>query len=350
LILNDFVHRLKKTLLYDTETVHRQPPLNYEEITQNSEPFIRLEETLPACHLCELDKAWVSPYGIVFKNGRVVPESVYSMFVNNRNALTFFKKIFLGKVRTVSGQCLVAHNAYYDNYYHWTLEALPRLYSVREAAPNLRLLIHEKTPAFVDEYLRFFRFRDIVRIKDDEVVRAEKLVLPMHTARGLAHREQAVRDMGKWLRTQAQVPNNLPADKKIFVSREKARYRRAVNESDAYRIFAEHGYEKIHLEEMPLREQIHRFAAAEKVAGIHGAGFSNLLYAHQATLLTDIIHRQHPQDAFYNLACATGSRYLRIECDGVGKETYCGTDDLRVDVKKLENLLNRWDGSGKTHL
>lgn len=334
---------MKKTLLYAAETVVRKPPLNYEEIAQTGESFIRTEERLDTCYSCELGNALVSPYGIVFKYGRVVPESVYSMFVRNKNARTFYKKILLGKVRRVAGNCLVAHNAYYDNYYHWTLEALPRLFAMREQAADLTLLLHEKTPRFVDEYLRFFTFKDIVRIKDNEVVKAENLYLPMYTARGLAHREPLVRDMGAWLRTQANVPTTMP-DRKIFISREKARYRHAVNEESVYKAFADCSYEKVHLEDCALIDQIHLFAKAEKVAGIHGAGFSNLLFAEKAKLLTDIIHHDHPQDAFYNLACAVGANYLRIECEGLGKEAYSGTDDIRVDVGRLRTLYTRFCG------
>ncbi len=33
------------------------------------------------------------------------------------------------------------------NYYHWTLEALPHIYNVREYTKGLTLLIHEKTEA-----------------------------------------------------------------------------------------------------------------------------------------------------------------------------------------------------------
>jgi capsular polysaccharide biosynthesis protein len=325
---------LKKTLLYGAETIVRKPPLNYEEISQTSERFIRLEENLEDTYLCELNKALVSPYGIVFKNGRVIKESIYSMFVHNNNALTFYKKLLLGKVRSVSGDCLVAHNAYYDNYYHWTLEALPRLFSVRHLTPQLNLVIHENTPRFVDEYLAFFKFKDIIRIKDDELLYAQKVYIPMHLARGLAHREAVVRDLGAWLRDQAQVSiesKNL-ALKKVFISREKARYRRAVNEPEIYQIFAEQGYEKISLEGMTLCDQIRLFAQVSKVAGIHGAGFSNILFAQNMSLLVDIIHHDHPQDAFYNLACAIGSDYLRIEAHGVGKEAYCGADDILLNV------------------
>ncbi len=257
------------------------------------------------------------------------------MFVQNNNALTFYKKLLLGKVRSVSGDCLVAHNAYYDNYYHWTLEALPRLFSVRHLTPQLNLLIHENTPRFVDEYLSFFKFKDIIRIKDSELIYTPKLYLPMHLARGLAHRESVIRDLGDWLRDQVLVSSNAP-QKKIFISREKARYRRAINESEIYQIFADRGYEKISLEGMSLHDQIRLFAQTSKVAGIHGAGFSNLLFAQNATLLVDIIHRDHPQDAFYNLACALGNDYLRLEGNGVSKEKYCGADDVLLPTAQLE--------------
>ncbi|MDJ1468323.1 glycosyltransferase 61 family protein [Cytophagaceae bacterium DM2B3-1] len=329
---------MKKTVVYESETITRRAPLNYEEISQSEEPFIRLEETLPACYLCELSNALVSPYGIVFKNGRIIQESVYSMFTKNKNALTFYKKLLLGKVKRVSADCVIAHNAYYDNYYHWTTEALPRLFSIREKAPSLTLLLHEKTPRFIDEYLRFFSFREIVRVKDDEIVWAKKLWLPMHTARGLAHRLAVVTQLGNWIRSKEGIAPQ-KVTKKLFISREKAKYRRAINEAEVFQLFELLGYEKIYLEELTLPEQIQLFTNASKIAGIHGAGFSNLLYSSQATLLTDIIHWEHQQDAFYNLADAMNVDYLRIECKGVGKESYCGTDDIIVDLKQLEKHL-----------
>ncbi|MDJ1504102.1 glycosyltransferase family 61 protein [Xanthocytophaga agilis] len=326
---------MKKTVVYEAETITRRSPLNYKEISQSEEPFIRLEETLPICYLCELNNTLISPYGIAFKNGHIIQESVYSMFTQNKNALTFYKKLLLGKVKRVSADCVIAHNAYYDNYYHWTTEALPRLFSIREKAPNLTLLIHEKTPRFIDEYLRFFSFREIVRIKDDEIVWAKKLWLPMHTARGLAHRLAVVKQLGHWIRSQAGIQPQ-KTTKKIFISREKAKYRRAINEAEVFEFFEQLSYEKTYLEDLTLKDQIQLFTNASKIAGIHGAGFSNLLYSSQATLLTDIIHQEHQQDAFYNLADAMNVDYLRIECKGTGKESYCGTDDIIVDIKQLE--------------
>jgi capsular polysaccharide biosynthesis protein len=328
---------MQKRLLHEGLEVSRKPPVNYDEIS-GDRSFIQLKEYIEPTYLCEMRNALVSPYGVVLRNGRVVPESVYSMFTGNRNALTFYKKIALGKVRRVAGDCLVAHNAYYDNYYHWTLEALPRLYSLREHTRDLTLLIHEKTRPFIEDYLAFFPFKDVVRVKDDEVILARKLWLPTHTARGLSHHERLVREMAAYLK--ARVPYQPAGPEKVFISRQGAAYRQAVNEPEVYGLFREHGFERVRLEDFKLTEQINLFRGVKVLSGIHGAGFSNLIYADQGEHLVDILHERHAQNAFYTLASAFGMAYTRLECRGTGKTSYEGNDDLVVDLDRVRKCLS----------
>jgi capsular polysaccharide biosynthesis protein len=122
---------------------------------------------------------------------------------------------------------------------------------------------------------------------------------------------------------------------KIFISRKKATFRRAVNEDEVYTVLQGYGFQKIILEELPVKDQINLLAGVKVFAGIHGAGFSNLMFMNHGKLLIDIIHEDHPQDAFYNLACAFDVDYLRLDCKGTGVQKYCGSDDIRVDINKL---------------
>jgi capsular polysaccharide biosynthesis protein len=329
---------MHKKLLYEGMEVSRKPPVNYAEITGNTS-FIALKEYIEPTYLREIRNAFVSPYGIAMKNGRVVPESVYSMFTGNKHLPTFLKKLALGKVRRVAGDCLVAHNAYYDNYYHWTLEALPRLYSVREHTRDLTLLIHEKTRPFIEDYLAFFSFKDIVRVKDDEVILARKLWLPTHTAKGLSHHERLVRQMAAYLKARVPYQPAGRGPEKVFISRQGAAYRQAVNEPEVYALFREYGFERVRLEDLKLTEQINLFRSVKVLSGIHGAGFSNLIYADGGRHLVDIIHERHGQNAFYTLAAAFGMDYTRLECRGTGKTDYEGNDDLVVDLDKVQKCL-----------
>jgi capsular polysaccharide biosynthesis protein len=334
---------MKKTLLYDKLIIKRKPPVNYIEI-KNAKKFIRLEDHVESCYLCELPNAYVSPYGIVFKNGKVIKESVYSMFTKNKNALTFYKKIIFNKVKKVSGDCLIAHNAYYDNYYHWTMEALPRIYSVKEWAPSLKLLIHEQLRPFIEQYLSFFNFKEIITIKDDELILAENLYLPMHTAPGLRHNEPLIRQVASYIKSQVnktQPTSKVSTYDRVFISRKQAIFRRAINEDEVYALLKEHGFLKIQLEGLTVTEQINLLTNVKILAGIHGAGFSNLMYMEEGKLLIDIIHEDHPQDAFYNLACAFGIDYLRLDCKGIDVQKYCGSDDVMVDLKLLEKSLSK---------
>jgi capsular polysaccharide biosynthesis protein len=330
---------MKKTLLYDGVTIQRKPPVNYHDI-KNVRNFIHLNEFIEPCYLCELSSAYVSPYGIVFKNGQVVKESVYSMFTKNKNALTFYKKILLNKVKKVSGDCLVAHNAYYDNYYHWTLEALPRIFSVKEHTSTFKLLIPEKLKLFIEYYLSFFNFKEIILIKEDELIWAEKIWLPMHTAPGLRHNESLVREMAGYIKVKNDLPHvHKPIDK-LFISRKKATFRKAINEDEVYALLQDHGFQKVVLEELSVKEQINLLHGVKIFAGIHGAGFSNLMYMDQGKLLIDIIHEDHQQDAFYNLASAFNINYARVECKGMGAQKYCGSDDIIVNIHTLASTLD----------
>ena len=137
--------------------------------------------------------------------------------------------------------------------------------------------------------------------------------------------------------------------RRIFISRpNNTRFRARVieNEVELTEALALHGFETIHLEDLPFVEQIALFYDAEIVIGAHGAGLSNMIFSHSID-----VFELHPSQAivpnFYCLSVTCGHRY----------QSWCGdrphyNDSFRADVDAVLRQLvfapNR-DPDGPNH-
>jgi capsular polysaccharide biosynthesis protein len=329
-----------KRKLTEAHEIRRLVPVNFADIEKNT--FLHTTEKVGPGTLYEVANAFISPYGVVFRNGVAMKES----FLNHKagilkSSATFYKKIFTGKVRRVKGRCLVIHNVFYDNYYHWTIECLPRLFCVREEAKSLKLVIPERLLPFHRFYLELFAFQDIIYVKEDELIRADSVSFPSHITPEPVPHERIITELAAYILTRLSILKDQPT-KSVFISREMARYRHAVNESEVWTLFKNYGFEKACMEELSVRDQIMLLTRTKKLSGIHGAGFSNLMYMTQGELFMDIMHREYLSNGFYNLASAHSIRYLLLQCNGAKKEKDPRTDDLVVDIPKLEQYLNSY--------
>ena len=333
---------MQKKLLYPAQTIHRKLPVNYAEMHESKKNFIHAKETIDASYLIEIKNAYISPFGVVFKNGLVVKESVYSMFKPNSFLLSFYKKILLNRVIKISGNCIVMHHSYYQNYYHFMLEILPRLFVLRDKAPTLKLIINKNIPLFVKEYIELFNFKEIVFINDDEIAKADNLIFSTYLSRGLAYNETVISEMSDWLceKLLDNDINNTP--EKIFISRDNANYRKTVNEDEVFTFLQKKGFVKFNLDKPSIKAQANFFRNAKYIIGSHGAGFSNMIYSKNCSLVVDIIHEQHPQDCFYNLANCLNIDYAYFQCKGTGAKTYVNNDDIIVNLANFERIYNQY--------
>jgi capsular polysaccharide biosynthesis protein len=332
---------VKHIPLYPRQVVHRPLPVNYDEMNACKASFIHTEEKIQSSEIIELENAYVSPFGVVFKNGSIVKESMYSMFSPKKQALSFYKKILLNKIRHVSGACIVAHHAYYENYFHFLLEIMPRLFALKDRAHELKLIMNSRMPSFVKQYIELFGFREIVLLNDDELAKTDKIVFATFLSRGLAYNETIMKDMALWLREKLVRPD-AKAPGRIFISRNEARYRRTVNEAEVFAMLKDRGFEKFDLSDPDIHAQATFFSRAEYITGSHGAGFSNLIFSNRCRLVIDLIHKNHPQDCFYNLASVFNTGYYYFQCEGTGRDSFPNNDDIKVDLAKFTKVIDQY--------
>ncbi|MDB5226402.1 MAG: hypothetical protein JWN78_595 [Bacteroidota bacterium] len=333
---------MKKTLLYPELKVIRDLPPGYEEMHLLKKDFIHLTETIPPVFLVEVDNAYISPFGVVYKHGFVVKESVYSMFNARSFYASFYKKLLLNKIIHIDGKCTIVHNSYFQNYYHWLLEAVPRLYLLKEQAPQLTLILNEDSPGFIKQYVKLFRFKEVVYVNERHLVKADHAIFPTFTSRGLAMYEPIIREMATWLLKENNIRTGNPLSKNIFITRKSAKYRRLINEQEVIDYLSSRNVEIVTLEDLSIREQMQLFAEAKNVIGVQGAGMSNMIYAQHAKLLVTIIHEEHPDDAYFNLANINNTGCYYFQCKGTGNFDYKNNDDLVADMNKFTEVCEKY--------
>ncbi|MCW3083760.1 MAG: hypothetical protein JWP12_1126 [Bacteroidetes bacterium] len=313
----------------------------------------------PALYLYSLNNAYASPYGSVFKNGRVIRESIYQSAAANirSNFFSFWNKIIRNKVRPISGDCVVVSHSWFQNYYHWMTEIVPRLFLMQEELTGKKLIIHKNLSAFHHAVLSKFNFKEIIYIEDHEIAKCEQLSFtsfPSHytnrflnAAAGpvkmieLNVNEVLMREMKRWfIDTNPLLKNNKEVkNSRIFISRKKAGYRKILNEAELDHILEKAGFVKIFLEDLSFDEQVQALYNANVVVAIHGAGLTNILFMQPHTHVINFISEAHHEFCYLTMAHIAESNYAHINCRGTKKENPA-YNDITIDPALAQEVLH----------
>jgi capsular polysaccharide biosynthesis protein len=102
-----------------------------------------------------------------------------------------------------------------------------------------------------------------------------------------------------------------PGEKKIYISRQKAKYRKVVNEEKLCKMLEEHGFEIICGENFSLAQQADIFSSAGTLLGLHGAGLANCIFMHPGSNVIEIRRKENgPHNVgYWHLADSLDQRY-----------------------------------------
>ncbi|WP_331233140.1 glycosyltransferase family 61 protein [Natronorarus salvus] len=217
----------------------------------------------------------------------------------------------------------------WPNYYHWTVECLPRLWAIaeyeRRTGRKPLLVIPPDPPRWLRESLLLAGFpRDRWLGLDHDRIRVNRLAVPTFPGPTPAEIE--------WIRERI-LDESEPSDDRprIYITRDDVTRRRVRNESEVIDALSEYGVEPVALETRTVEEQARLFADAELIVGPHGAGFANLLYARDAAVV-ELFGKKTPT-TFARLADALDLPYERLLC----RSTHV---DLAVDVTRLTSIID----------
>lgn len=223
----------------------------------------------------------------------------------------------------------------YQNYYHWTIETLPKLLLLdafrAETGKQPTLLVPPDPPSWMLESLQLLGGGKYpVRHAEAPIYRSESMLVPSFISTVTeAEHEWFKRQTGA-LRGEDATDGDTP--RRIYVSRAGARERRVHNDTAVLDALSSYGFESYRLEELPVAEQVQLFAEADVVVAPHGAGLSNLVYSEGVSVVE--LFGAHRKRNFARISDAADFEYhgLQFRQDG---------PDIHVDVPRLVEAVEQ---------
>jgi capsular polysaccharide biosynthesis protein len=249
------------------------------------------------------------------------------------------------KYKKNSGECRVFDSAAYclrgwvRNYYHWYVDTMPCIFLAENCIPTIPLLLpstSQMTPVMngtldtVDcDFINMNKGSDIIKVK--ELYYVENY---------LAHNNTDTN-----YRKLINLNNKFStlASTKIFISRKNAHWRRLCAEDTIEEILQERGWTLVCFEDYTYSEQIGIASQAKAIAGVHGAGLTNMIFAQPGTHVLEINLKERPNPDYYYLASTLGHRYWLLEGTRANTRTTVKHDDVMIDTHEFKCLIDQID-------
>lgn len=298
---------------------------------------------------------WYSPRGEVgamaflSQADKVIGGVSYGFgYLEKVNHSKVFTLLNLGTPFYRAGKVVVLTSIMAEQFFHWMIDILPKFRMLEEAGVEWdsidAFVVNRVDKPFIEQTLAILGIKSPRLITSIEYpyIKADELIAvspPCYVANPTPW-------MVDFLRTTfiPHIPE-LKSPERIYISRSKANRRILLNEADLHPILEEYGFEIVHMEEIPLLEQMAYFSNAKVIMGPHGAGFTNLPFAEPTTKLIEFFSPQYINICYYNLSNLLDVDYYYLEGEGYrppeGVNLSLGTTDIRVDIDKVRQLLEK---------
>ena len=308
-----------------------------------------LERVVPPTLLLELRGVSVSSNGILFKDGKILPESFSSSVIldhflrRKRSVLKFLAANYaLRRRRKIARPALWITDDWSYGYFHWLADALPRLFAARARANELILLLPHgyEQIEFVQSSLKVFALGGVEYVREGEVCVCERLFMPTHTAPSGNYNEALMREMRDFMLDSFRSGERGDEGERIYISRARAPKRKVANEEETVGVLREFGFSVVHSEEYSFEQQARIAYGARHLVSNHGAGLTNMLFMRAGSSVLELRREsERERNWFFNLANAMRLGYFYQTCKQESPGEDAHTANVVVDTERLrENL------------
>jgi hypothetical protein len=218
-----------------------------------------------------------------------------------------------------------------ENYFHWMIEYIPKLYNVQMAKipAVIPIIVKSGLPRQFYECLNCFNVekREIIQIDPDTVcAKVKRLYVPsvatfhpdnfkmdfwLGGAISKTHlqflRSNALAEVD---RLKVQSPSR---GKKIYITRPSLSARGITNQSEIGTFLKGENFEIVFPERLSFLEQVALFNGADCIVGVGGAAFSNLIYCNESCVVFAMVSERNMDYSMQgNLANFAGATYVHL--------------------------------------
>lgn len=226
----------------------------------------------------------------------------------------------------------------YHNYYHLLVDCLPRLLAIQNSVElsdrSIKLLCSVPLSPVERSFLKALELNsfDITVLEKNRLYRPDRLLFtPLKTQRMAGYLPHPY---GQQIRSRFVPQRKSRQNRRLFISRLDASYRRVENRRDLLDALHPLGFEEITLSDKSVRTQAELLYDAEVVVASHGAGLTNLLFAQKASVV-ELFPTPVLTPHYYLLSISQGHHYRSWH--GTGSDLYASS--FPVDVDQVLKLL-----------
>lgn len=247
---------------------------------------------------------------VITRDGKVISQSItqHNDEEIERSLTRFRKNVF----NTIEGKTLLLRKRGDDNYGHWHVEILPKLWLLDGQVDFDNVFLpksHDEINKVYRDSIALSSYKNYNRVSasKDEVYYAKELFL----VDGMTHHGWYMSPL-VFSRTD-EIVNKLNGNgcRKVFISREGCG-RNLNEESIFYDQISKMGFVKINPKEMTYLEQIRYLKDADIVVGVMGAGLTNMMFCKRNTTVISICPSSMPDTFFYLISQLRGLNYVEI--------------------------------------
>lgn len=351
--IKDYTQK-EEFLIYPETKVEYPAPKTIE--TEINQSFVAAKEQIPAFYVRKIKNGkCFTGNGLVLSPDNI-PFNEYT--VEENHPLRNKKRFKFNKPLKIKGTvALLSTDPNNINFYHWMVESFPKFHLVEKSGFTAdKYIICNKMP-YQQQLLEKVGIKDeqVIWFDENTLIQADELILP-----DIINNFRAVELRGKLCYNAKYIPPWIfefyrglilsdikeTAKRKIFISREKAKYRNITNEPELFSLLKKQGFEKIHLEDLSIFEQAEVFYNAEFIISPHGAGLTNLMFCRPETKVIEIFSPTYLCNNQQLIARSLGLDYAYVICNSDSAED---TDLLRenivIDLDKVRQSLKLLNSS-----
>jgi capsular polysaccharide biosynthesis protein len=250
-------------------------------------------------------------------------------------------------VGAVFDEALAVAGGNYLNYYHWTLDILPKLQIAPFGPyPTGMTIILPPVVTLPQRDIMTELVQSgspVYALGGEQAVRVQMLrFIPNLAGWGFAPQPQLA---GFFDTVKRQIGVAPAVERRLYISRGDSKLRVLLNEAEVIACVRLHGFEVVELTGLDLAAQAKLFASASHIIAPHGAGLANLAFCQEGALLCELQMDYYLNWCFRRLAAMRGVRYGCIvgAAGPVENRAERSPHDLTwtVPLEMLEALLER---------
>ncbi len=265
----------------------------------------------------------------------------HTHLISKKRTVFNFGKIILSNLlfkTTEIESAIFATDNWSEGYFHWFSDVVPRVLIAQKISgfqENTKLLLSKKLEMvdFASETAEKLN-QKISYYEENKVYKIKKLILPSHIASSGNYDRELMQEARKLL-TKKSISQ---AEKKIYISRQKSRFRKINNEQEVQKLLKKYNYEIHYFEEYNFKKQIELMQQTSFLIGLHGAGLTNMLFMNPNTKILEIRNQEDKHNnCYFSLASDLDIDYYYLLSKGNSSETH--TVNVEVDTEKLEQII-----------